>query len=768
MMRKVKIAILFSGLVAALMMSACQRSAQSYLKSGDEHYKAKKYKDASLDYRNAIRQNGKLGEAYYGLGLADLKLNQFEDAWPALKTAADLLPDRTDVKIELADLAMVAYQIVPRDRVLYDLLHRLSDELLAKDANSFEGLRLKGDLALLDKKPEQAIEYFERANRIRPLEEYLVVGYTQALLDAGKPDMAEQLARQLIAQKKDFGPIYDFLYRLYFSAGRQDAAVAILREKIDNNPQDASAAIQLASHYEHANNPAAMTATLQEILKNRAAYGDGHLLVGNFYAQRHRWDEAVAVFQEGVTLDPTHARDYRRRIAVAYANQGKTEEALTLLNQLLEAAPGDREAAVLRAGLLQDRGKPEDLTTVIVVYEAALKSNPKDAAIAERLGKAYLAKNDLTNARRVLLATMKMQPDAEQPRVLLASLALREGKPAEALQFLGDLSGSGKASPRMRYLGVVALMNLNRYEDARTALNSLVHDLPKATDLLLLKGLLAVATKRYPEAEATFSAASLNQSDPRATVGLADAYVAEMQFDRALKLLDTELRKTPTSVPVRRAYAKTALSSGKFDVAIAEFERLVAAEPKSADLVSDLGEAYRAKGDFQKAAYEFQQASTMNPKNPTPRLLLSFALFQSGKVPEAMAEYKEVLSLDPENATAMNNLAYGLAEAGGEQNLAAALQLAQKAVQRNPVDPDFRDTLGWIYLKQGSADSALQIFEGVTRDQPKNPSYQHHLGLALLAKRDQAGARQALETAMANHPSDGEAQQVRGELSRLK
>ena len=58
-----KTVILLSGLLAALSTGACQRSAQTYLKSGDAHFKAQKYSDASLDYQNAIRIDAKLGEA---------------------------------------------------------------------------------------------------------------------------------------------------------------------------------------------------------------------------------------------------------------------------------------------------------------------------------------------------------------------------------------------------------------------------------------------------------------------------------------------------------------------------------------------------------------------------------------------------------------------------------------------------------------------------------------------------------------------------------
>jgi tetratricopeptide (TPR) repeat protein len=63
---------------------------------------------------------------------------------------------------------------------------------------------MKGNLAFLDGKPDEAIELYRRANEIQPWHEYLIIGYTQALILTGKVQEAEQLARQLIERKKDF------------------------------------------------------------------------------------------------------------------------------------------------------------------------------------------------------------------------------------------------------------------------------------------------------------------------------------------------------------------------------------------------------------------------------------------------------------------------------------------------------------------------------------------------------------------------------------
>ena len=56
----------------------------------------------------------------------------------------------------------------------------------------------------------------------------------------------------------------------------------------------------------------------------------------------------------------------------------------------------------------------------------------------------------------------------------------------------------------------------------------------------------------------------------------------------------------------------------------------------------------------------------------------------------------------------MNNLAFLLAETG--ESLDEALKLARQAVGKEPNNPAFLDTLGFVYLKRDKNDDAIDIF----------------------------------------------------------
>src|SRR5690242_12182702 len=89
--------------LSAFLCSACSKSAEHYLQKGNEFEAAGKHSEASLNYRRAIQENPKLGEAYYRLALAELKLQNAHSAFEALSRAAQLSPERTDFKVALGE-----------------------------------------------------------------------------------------------------------------------------------------------------------------------------------------------------------------------------------------------------------------------------------------------------------------------------------------------------------------------------------------------------------------------------------------------------------------------------------------------------------------------------------------------------------------------------------------------------------------------------------------------------------------------------------------
>ena len=211
--------------------------------------------------------------------------------------------------------------------------------------------------------------------------------------------------------------------------------------------------------------------------------------------------------------------------------------------------------------------------------------------------------------------------------------------------------------------------------------------------------------------------------------------------------------------------ASTETQLGKYDLALAEYQRLAADTPNSPQVQLALGDAYRQQGDLANAVAAYQKAQALAPNEPGPLAMLGESLSLAGQKAQALESYRRALQMKPDNASLMNATAYLMAETGG--SLDEALKLAQKAVASNPQQPNFSDTLGWIYFKKDLNDSAVQVFLNLTRKNPENATFHYHFGMALLKKGDKKMAESELKAALSKKPSDDVRHDIETALQKI-
>ena len=171
-----------------LFLAACSQSPERMIESGNKYHNNKKYKEASILYRKAIAKDKTNAEAYYREGLNMLDQGNPGEAAQFLRRAVDLKPDNVDAGGKLAEIYLAAYASNPKKfKSLLPEIKELTDKILKYQPNSFEGTRLQAFVYLTEQNVPKAVEYFEKALKIKPYSREVVGWLAQAYASDGPP-----------------------------------------------------------------------------------------------------------------------------------------------------------------------------------------------------------------------------------------------------------------------------------------------------------------------------------------------------------------------------------------------------------------------------------------------------------------------------------------------------------------------------------------------------------------------------------------------------
>jgi Tfp pilus assembly protein PilF len=101
-------------LIVACLLTLCSCSRdpnvakRKYLQSGQRYFDRGEYGQASIQFRKALQIDHQYAEAYYRLGLTDLALHQWSDAFRAFDQSSQLDTKNVDVHIKLGELDLSA------------------------------------------------------------------------------------------------------------------------------------------------------------------------------------------------------------------------------------------------------------------------------------------------------------------------------------------------------------------------------------------------------------------------------------------------------------------------------------------------------------------------------------------------------------------------------------------------------------------------------------------------------------------------------------
>jgi tetratricopeptide (TPR) repeat protein len=333
----------------------------------------------------------------------------------------------------------------------------------------------------------------------------------------------------------------------------------------------------------------------------------------------------------------------------------------------------------------------------------------------------------------------------------LARIYAEQGRMTDVMKLLKD---GIAANPRSAFLWI-ALSELHTYlknfQGAEEALNAALKVDPASAAALYELGTLSLAQRKYQAAESAFRQCyRLETENLRGLKGVVDVYVRQKKAVDAIPLLIEEADRNPDNIEVRLYAGKFAAAQGKFDVAVAQYQKEIARSIRRMPFESwaDLSEIYRHKGDAAAAVRIFQVGWDATSENVREieggdRMILG----------AYRGYYEPALRHDPNDGVLLTNISFLLAKVGTGAEISQARDLAERARKALPELNEVADNLGCIYVKTNQPDHAVELFREVVRKEPSSPIYRYHLGMALNATGNHAAALKQLREGLKNNPS---------------
>jgi tetratricopeptide (TPR) repeat protein len=291
------------------------------------------------------------------------------------------------------------------------------------------------------------------------------------------------------------------------------------------------------------------------------------------------------------------------------------------------------------------------------------------------------------------------------------------------------------------------LLDLQRYADARSQLDSITASQPALAEPWLLLATLQVQDNALPAATASlhnYMALARQAGDERSARGLTQAYLQmaqiaekENDFAAANAWLD-RIENADDIMAAQMRRASLLARQGQLAQARALLRNHPERRPEDArlKLVAE-AQLLRDLKAWQQA-YEVYTDATQRFPQDTELLYDQAMMAEKAGQPEAMERIlRQLMAAKPDHQHAYNALGYSLAERN--ERLPEAKQLIEKALELAPTDAYIQDSLGWVEFRLGNFPRALEILQAAYGKRP-DAEIAAHLGEVLwtLGRREEA------------------------------
>ena len=598
---------------------------------------------------------------------------------------------------------------------------------------------------------------------------------------------------------------YEFvLAKMAANEGRFDEALTRIDKVIAANPSNAVLLFERAMIYVDASRMDRAEADLRKAIVANPQFYDaervlGRLLLDRAGTDKTKLDEALTHLQTAFKLNPD---DLPTGMAISQllVAAGRTAEAEKVLATLVERAPDQRGLNYNYAQILTKLGRGDESKQYL---ERAVQLDPTFGPAILQLLDVYQKENEFTKAAEILQPLIDEDPVNLELQRQQALFYLRAGNPEKARTSFETLVKADPKDTRTQFLLAESLNDLEQYADADKIYRSLLEKTPDDPDLLFSFGVAQAGQKKYDDAAKTFRTLLTVKDVPENFQLLAKTQLAFIELQRgnydaavaaarpvlvfhekpnvqainvaidALRRQNKYIEAVALLQPLVNSFATDAFVNARY------VEMLLRAGDKqraheAATTQAKFGvrntiaasEALMQAQDFAPALVLLGDAVRNKPDELDLRFALGSAYERAGDRVAAEKTFVQILEKNPDNAAALNYLGYMWAEKG--VNLDRAAEMLNRAVNQEPRNGAYIDSLGWVYFRQGKLDLAEKFLTDATRLLPRDPTVHEHLGDVLAKRGDLVRALTVYRAALTLEPEQKDEAKIRSKIAELE
>jgi tetratricopeptide (TPR) repeat protein len=487
--------------------------------------------------------------------------------------------------------------------------------------------------------------------------------------------------------------------------------------------------------------------------------------------QRDTLTRAAEQYREIIRLDPTDT-DAALWLARIYRLQNDHDKAETVLRSVLTREPENENAIEQLTQLLLDEGKSQEAISIL--------KNVLERAPAPRLwdlyGDAYTQIHDLPDAEQAYRKAAEAQPGEITHRRGLAQTLLNEEKYPEALEQYKRLAGMDaedpnnylrqaeiyrqlkqldKAEQNVLLAKQLAPGNLEviyyessiyqaegRFDDAIRVLSDAVTAVKAQSEftpsrrrtlaiLYQQLGQLYREVSNYTAAVNTFEEMLRlgPEEDRRARAMIIDTYRVARDIPKALDAARKAVEAYPKDRAIRMTQALLLGQNAQTDQAVAQLRQMLDGTGNDFEIQLDLAQVEqqgRRWPEAEQAVHAAEKMASQSSEKETTGFLLGAIFERQKKFDQAEQQFRQVLQVNPRNSAALNYYGYMLADRG--IRLDEATDMIKRAIAEDPTNAAYLDSLGWAYFKQNRFSEAEEPLRQAATRESHDPTILSHLG----------------------------------------